>query len=871
MAPMNFTNRLNRRLRILFRRDDVESDLSDEISLHLEMESQELMRQGHSERSARREARLRLGGVEQTKEAVRDARPLRRLDGIGLDFKLGFRMLRKSWGLTLIGGLAMAIAICIGTTAFAFIDAYEGGTLPLAEGDRVVRLMAAGQRGAFTSAQDFEWWREGMQSVEDLGAFQTIERLLVTRDGSNGRVSVAQMTSSGFRVARIPPLLGRPLLEEDERAGAPPVVVIGYGVWQARFAGDRAALGQTIQLGGVDHVIVGIMPENFKFPINHQVWTPFRANSTSDARRDVVVFGRLRPGVTIENAEAEITVTGRAPGESAKEEMRTRVVPYAESLAHVPTWWSFVPLAVTLLLIPPCANIAILIYARNVSRQEEFAARYVLGAGRGRIIGQLLIEAFVLAGAAAGVGLLLAHRLLSEILRAEAQDPSIPFWVRPTISLDTVLFLGGLAVFAAVVAGGVPALRATGRMRQSGFQGLGSRTSPRLGLTWTALVVLQVALSTAMLPRFSEGVWMFFNPYIVGREFAVEEYVTARIVLEDEPPGADVSQFGARSRNLQRDVVRQVQDRTGVAEATLSTSIDGIDEKIARIEMDIPGQKPFLTGSNQVDKAYFDVFRASLLAGRAFEAADFTAVHPVVIVDRSFAEHLGGQNLLGKRFRYLSAGKGDSEAGRWYEIVGLVDRISPSAQRPFVYHPYLPGQSDRIVLTLRTGATVHSDLARRLAESTTAMDRNFQVEQFRALKDVYQAERNEENFLGSACASVLVVVLLFSAAGIHTLVVFALVLRRREVGIRSALGAPPLRLVADVFRRDLSPVVAGAFVGSLLAFPVDKLIPRSDGESVSILFVSGVFLLMLMIGLLAVAGPARRALRIDSVEALREG
>jgi predicted permease len=874
---MNFIKRLKRRVRIVFRRDDVESDLSDEIRLHLDMEAEDLMRQGRTRENARREARLRLGGVEQTKEAVRDTRPLHWVDGIGLDTRLGLRMLRKSWGMTLIGGLAMAVAIGIGTTAFAVVDSYEGNTLPFDEGDRVVRLMALGRSGRFTSVQDFEWWRQEMQSVKDVSAAWTVERLLVTNDRSDGRVSVAQMTSSGFRVARVQPHLGRPLLEEDERTGAAPVVVIDYDTWQSRFAGDRAAVGQTVQLGGVDHVVVGIMPKGFRFPLNHQAWIPFRSNPLSGARpagAEILVFGRLSPGVTVEKAQAEIAARGPARGDSpSNEETRTRVVPYAQSLARVPAWWAVVPWLVVLLLIPPGANIAILIYARNVSRQGEFAARYVLGAGRGRIVGQLLIEAFVLAAAAAGAGILMAVQLLGAIQRGVDQDPSLPFWVKPAISFETVLYVVALAAFAATVAGGVPALRATGRLRHSAFQGLGSRTSPRLGITWTALVVMQVALTTAVLPRFGEAIWMFLNPYLTGREFAAEQYVTARIVLEAERPSGAPAAAGTqlgKSRDLPAELVRRVHAGMRISGATVSAAIDGIDEKIGSMETDIAGQKPFTVGSNRVDKAYFDVFEASLLAGRAFEAADFNPERRVVIVDRMFAEQLAGQNPLGKRVRYVNTGKSGSETGSWYEIVGLVERISPSGQRPLIYHPILAGQDQRMSLTLRVGTVVPSDLARQLVKITTALDPNLQMDQIRTLDDVYRDERWDDNIFGLGFASILLVVLLFSSAGIYTLVAFAVAQRRKEIGIRSALGATPLRLVADVFRVDLAPVLAGVIVGALLAFPVDKLVPRNDGGSVSTFAVSAALMFMLTVGLFAVSGPARRALRIDATEALRE-
>lgn len=742
---MNPAKWLRRRIRILFRRDDVEGELSEELRLHVDMEAQDLMRQGRTAEEARREARILLGGLEQTKEAVRDRRPLHSLDGVGLDLRLGLRILRKSWGLTLIGGMAMAIAIGIGTAAFAYLDAYGGDTLPFPEGDRVVRLMIRGWSGVLTSAQDLQWWRKELRSVEEISAFRTIERLLVTGASSDARVSVAQMTASGFRVTRVPPLAGRVLSEEDERAGAAQVAVLGYDVWQKGFAGNRAAIGRTVQLGGVDHLVVGVMPEDFAFPINHQVWVPFRSDPQTDARADVMVFGRLRAGASVENAQAEMVVKGPAPLESrAKEDESLRVQPYARSLAPVPLWWSAIPIGLALLLVPPCANIAILIYARNVSRQEEFAARYVLGAGRGRIVGQLLIEAFVLSAAAAGAGLLVAQQLLERF--QFGQDASFPFWVNPDISLKTVLYVTTLAAFAAIVAGGIPALRATGRM---GFQGMGSRSSPKLGKTWTALVVLQVALSTAILPRFGEFIWTFLNPYVTGRDFAANEFVTARVVQDAERP-----------RDLAPALIRQIQERTGAAGLTVSTSIDGIDEPIWRFETDFPGRAQMEAGTNQVDTAYFNVFDARLLAGRAFETADFASGHPVVIVDRAFAEELGGESPLGKRVRHRT--RDGAEDGPWHEIVGIVDQISPSGQRPFVYYPLPPAQKS-IRLTLRLGPTVPSDLARRLVSVTTEVDRTLQVEEIHTLEKLYADERREEDLFGLSAATILLVVLLFSA------------------------------------------------------------------------------------------------------------
>jgi hypothetical protein len=546
---MNPATWLMRRLRALFGRDAVESDLSDEIRLHLDMETEELVRQGRSPEEARREARLLLGGVEQTKEAVRDVRPLQWLDGIGVDLRLGLRMLRKSWGLTLVGGLAMVVVIGLCTTGFVILKTVTGTELPLEEGERVVELRARdlATLDFMTAVRHFERWRASMRSVEDIAAFQTMTRDLVTPDTATGRVSVARMSAAGFRVARVQPLLGRFLLEEDERDGARAVVVIGYDVWQSRFAGDPGAVGQTVRLGGLEHVVVGVMPRDFAFPLNQGAWTPWRADSSNALDQRVRIFGRLAPGIALDRAAAELASIGAEPlnvSGDAPQQLRTGLTRYGLVFQDPkPDWWVFraVYLMFALLLIPPCANIAILIYARNVTRTQEFAARYVLGAGRRRIVGQLLLEAWVLAACAGGVALAWTQWSLDWIRRYAERDPELSngtpywFWTNFKLSFESLLYVAGLTLFAALIAGGLPALRATGRIAQSGLQGLGSRTGgPRLGRTWTALVAIQVALSMAVLPVVASQVWANLQPAILGRGFPAGEYLTAQLSMDEE-------------------------------------------------------------------------------------------------------------------------------------------------------------------------------------------------------------------------------------------------------------------------------------------------------------------------------------------------
>ena len=673
-----------RRLFNGFRTERLERELDAELRVHLQLDIDRNQRAGMPPAEARRAAFARLGGVEQVKERVREARPFRWLSTTWLDVKLGLRMLRKSWGLTLVGGLAMTVVIGIAAFTFSFIQTTFGSTVPLDEGDRVVALMAwdaQTQRRSSPSRFDFERWRDTLRSVEDVGAFQTIERTLVTADGpADEPVSIAEMTASGFQLARVPPLLGRPLVEQDERDDATPVVVIGFDVWQSRFSADLAVVGRRLRLGGTVHTVVGVMPEGFAFPVSHDFWIPLRTDPSAYVRDEapaVFVFARLAPGVTMEGAEAELTTVGLLPPvvvSETTERLQPRVVPYTLGLTSSgdgeQLWMrGLILLLVTLLLVPPCANIAVLVYARTVTRQEEFAARYALGASRGRIVGQLFVEVLVLSAGAAGVALVLLRLFL---WLEPFRGPNDPFWMDyGDVSFATVLFAAALAVLAATIAGVVPALQATGRLVQSGLRALGSRTGMQLGRTWTALVVAQVAFAVAVLPSVVEFAWGTLRPGILGPGFAAEEFLTAQLAMDKETPpsaAAEAAQPSLADRfgDRQAELVRRLEAEPGVSAVTLSATVPG-REPWAPIEVDWVDKTPapasvasdrssyVMARFNRVDDVFFDVFDVPLLTGRRFDRGDLEPAPSAVIVNRTFAQYIAGnENPLGHRVRYLS-------------------------------------------------------------------------------------------------------------------------------------------------------------------------------------------------------------------------
>ena len=515
-------------------------------------------------------------------------------------------MLRRSWGLTLAGGLAMTIVITIAAVVFVFLDEFMGRTAPpLDEGERVVALQswdAEAHRRRDMSRRDLERWGATLQSVEDLGGFQTIERRLIVESRPAEWVRVAEITASGFRLARVPPLLGRWIAEADEHVAAAPVVVIGYDVWQSRFASDRAVIGQTVRLGEILHTVVGVMPEGFAFPVNHRYWIPLRSDPSGSLKPapEGVVFARLAPGVSLDGAQAELTTIGLLPpatvptsATAARDDARRpRVVPYTfaftDDVERGELAWQqrIILLLVTLLLVPPCLNIAILIYARTVTRQEEFAARFALGASRGRIVVQLCVEVLVLSSAAGAMALALTRPILTQIGEIIRRFPelggSLPFWVDFDFSWRAALFVAGLSVLAALIAGLVPALQATGRVLPIALRSLGSRTGIPLGATWTALIVAQVGLALAGLPSTMELAWGHLRPAVLGPGFAAREFLTARLAVDSQSvptAEADLPAFASRVRSLQAEVVRQIEAEPGVSAVTFAAALPGAEPR----------------------------------------------------------------------------------------------------------------------------------------------------------------------------------------------------------------------------------------------------------------------------------------------------
>ena len=873
-----------------------DDDLQRELAGHLAMAEDELRRQGHAPNEAARLARAAAGGRIQALEGLREQRGLPWLDSSWLDVRLGVRLLVRNWGLTLAGGLAVTVAIGIAAVVFAAFDALLWSPLPLDEGDRVVAIQVwdreAGRRRD-TTWQDVERWRASLQSVDDVGAFQAIRRNIITADGAVELAAVAGISPAGFRVARVPALIGRVFVDADAAPGAPPVVVIGHDVWQRRFAGARDVIGRELRLGGAVHAVVGVMPDGFEFPLNFRYWVPLQPGGDAVLRNtgpEGVVFGRLAGDATLAQAHAEVSALGILPPVAARTNPDTtgaRVVPYTFAFTgdfepgELSLLWPMSSLLLVLMLLPPCGNIAILNYARTVTRQQEFAARHALGGSRARIVWQLFVESLVLTAMAAGVALLVL-RVVSVVVDGRLQEipGGPPFWITFGVSYRTLLFVAGLALAGAAVSGLVPALQATGRLARLGAGALAGRTSLRLGATWTTLVVAQVAFSVGVLPLAAELGWGTVRNGIVGPGFAAEEFATARVGLEGDRLALDAS-AAALLGNRQRELARRLLDDPGIQgvatalrppgeEPWMFVEIEGREAPTEALNGRLPG---FLTRFTQVDAAFFDIYQVPLVAGRGFGAGDAAAADGA-IVNRNFAETIApGGNALGRRFRYVRAIDGEEQNGpegdRWYEVVGVVGNLPVTTDARVAYHPVAPGQLHPSHLQLRLRGDP-AGLAGRLRDIAATVDPTLHVDEVRTLAEIYREHRFGDNLGAITIGAVTGSVVLLSAAGLYALVAFTVAQRRREIGIRSALGARPGQLVAAVFRRTFWQIGAGSALGMLAAYLVGRYIPIEQVGGLPIPGVlPGAAAFMLLVGVLASLGPARRGLRIDPTEALR--
>ena len=827
-----------------------------------------------------------------------------------IDFKLGLRMLVRYPGLTLVGGLAMAFGIFVGAACFEFYSQVLHPELPFDEGDRVVDVSLFDDRSREKEPRllhDFAMWRSELSTIAELGAARPLIPNLVIGDGRGEPIRAATMTGSAFGMTGVPPLMGRTLVPADDSPSAPNVLVIGYDAWQIRFGADPRVIGRTVLLGDVEHAVVGVMPPGFGFPVNEELWIPLRVDPTSlEPLRGpgVMVFGRLAPGATYDQARTELSTLvarSRAERPDAYEHLHARVLPYAEAalgITHLGDRLGIMSINAFagLFLILLCGNVALLMFARAAAREGEIVVRTALGASRRRIVWQLFSEALVLGTVAGLAGVGAAGYGLERFAYAVLGGGPPAFWFHTSLSPRTVVYAAALTLLAAVIAGVVPGLKITSgkvdsRLRRASAGGGGLR----FGGVWTAVIIVQVA-ATVTFPAVG---WFVRRDAVNIRAqelgFPSEEYLTTRLRLnprasESLSDSTGQSTYAGRFAGTVQELTERLEAEPSVEGVTMTTNLPGTYHDWRRIELDEGGETPrseldrkgpgrWVYGG-RVTPNFFDVLGAEAILGRTFNADDADPEARTVIVNQPFVDNvLGGRNPIGRHLRYLASGEGwggvqlGDEPGPWYRIVGVVPDLGMNngANADLLgagfYHAVSPESLRASTLLVHVRGDV-STFATRLREIAGEVEPDLALVSVRSLDQAKEDDLRLYAYWIWLIIGVSGIAMLLSLAGIYSVMSFTVARRTREIGVRVALGAGPARVAGAIFRRPLVQIACGLLMGFLLCVLLGWGIDAEGlwGKPLAMLLSYGA--LMTAVCFSACVVPMRRALGVEPREAL---
>ena len=822
--------------------------------------------------------------------------------GIALDAKLGLRMLGKQPLLTVVAMLALGLGIPSSLVLHHMLGVLLS-PLPVPDGERIlgIRNYSLESLDPVTSTvHDYARWRDArFASFESVAAARSYNVSVFAGTAGAPPVRGAEITASAFGVLRAAPLMGRLLGPHDEIRGAADVVLISEDLWRSRFGSDPRIIGRTVRVGRTEHTVVGVMPSSFRFPMNDDVWLPMRASPQDYDDGEgpgVHVFGRLKDGVSQQRADLEVAQMTERLAVDNPEKYRRQVgqvvlMPLLflgeDVIARTDPELVMMQAVMLALLLIVCGNVGTLILARTATRLGELSIRTALGASRTRIVTQLFIEALVLALVATGLGLIAAEVTAQWLMRKIGPSGVLPYWMDLGLRLDTVLVALGVAALAAVVAGVLPAFRATSRSVQANIQSTASgKGSVRFGFGSSLLIVSEVVLSVGFLAMGGALVRSVFAD--AGQTgMRPERYLRADVHVPWTDAGsqrefADERAFQARVARTQQEVLRRLmEDRTvrGVGMGVdwiasyLPTTRDIIIDGIDGVTWD--------AATAHIDVSFFRGLGRPIIAGRDFTAADVavqgsTGPAPV-IVNTSFVEDvLGGRNAVGQQFRLEMPEQGTAE-GRsvWFEIVGVVEAlgmnpINPAEDAGF-YEPVPAGTSNpaRYLIEVRGDPAAY---AARLREIVAAVDPNATVDEAIALDAAWKSDGGVFRWMFMMEIILAGIAFILAVSGLYALMSFTVSQRKREVAIRSALGARPRSIIVTIARRAALQLGIGLALGGVWAWIllnqiVDDPLIRPINMPVTI---SATLVLTAIVGAIGCASPTIRGLRIQPSDALRE-
>ncbi len=863
----------------LWRRGELDRNLDEELQFHLEARVRDNINAGMTPDAAQRDASRRFGNRTLAKENAREMNLLRWMETFGQDLRFALRGLRKSPAFASVAILALTLGIGANTAVFTVVEGVLLRPLPFPQAGRLMLISYHPQHGPFESGPGLsdthylEFHRQ-TRAFEQVATFAQ-ESVTLTGAGDAIRVPAAMVTASFFPVLRVNPKLGRSFLQEEEQSGRNSVAMLSDQLWRTRFNADPNILGRDITLDGVSRKVIGIMPARFSFPNNVELWVPLQVGGDPHNSYFRPVLGRLRPDVSAQQAQAELSTLTRhlqVRAEDSKD-MLAEILPLRDLLVgNIRKSLLIFMGAVGFVLLIACANVANLLLMRATSRQSEIAVRTALGAHRNRLIRQLLTESMLvsLLGAAAGILLavvgvpvLLALAPPGRIPRAE--DVHMDGWV---LAFTLVLALGTGLLF-----GLAPAFRATRRelneaLNQSGRAVAGSRQGLR-----NALVIAEVAFTLILLAGAGLMLKSFLRMRSVNPGFHPENTLVMTVDLPDSvyKTPTDMQAFDAR-------ILAKLASLPEVSGAAAVNFLP-FEPFLIRGDFHVEDGRRLPPGYS-VDKPavspeYFRVMGVRLLNGRSFTARDDAQAPGVAIISHNVAQTLWpGEDPIGRRITL----EDQPESRDWLTIIGIVDDVRQqgltSRPDPAIYQPYQQIRRSfflsHMTFAVRTAAN-EEYIAAAMRGIVQQVDRNLPVQSITAMTDVIAASSAEPWFQTRLIAAFSFLALLLSSIGIYGVLSYAVTERTREIGIRMALGAEKSDITQMVVQRSLLLVGAGVGIGVAGALVVTRVLTRflfevAPSDPATFVLVAA---LLAAVGLLAGLLPAGRAARVDPLVALR--
>lgn len=869
---------------------DPREETDEELAFHFDMRMKDYMAMGMSEDEAREAAKARLGDVNRVRDEVehvahRTARAERRhhrITDLRQDLKYALRMLRRTPTFTAMSVTTLALGIGATTAIFSIVYAVLLAPLPYAEPDRLVRIWETSPQGEtrnVVSSGNVTDWQEQASSFTVIGAHQFLSPATLTGEGEPVRVNLAQMQPEVFRALGVPPALGRTLDEGDAEAGG--TAVVSHAFWEERYGGDGDILDRRLTLDDRSYTVVGVMPRGFDFPDGDvDLWTP-RTDATFDpaerTSHNYRVVARLAPGATIASAQSELDaivarITGEHPAEMTG--WGARVVPLHDDITTdvASLYWVLLGGVVVVLLIA-CANLANLLLARAVARQREMAVRGALGAGRGRILGQLLTESGLLALMGAAGATIVAPLLLQVLL--DAAPPGTPLLDHAVIDLRMLAFTGAAALGSALLFGLAPSVR----LSRTGFgaalrSGRDASSSGSTALR-SALMVAQVGLTVILLVGAGLFIRSFRALGATDLGFAPEGLVVMDVDLPSsrypDTPGQIVfyDQLLERAKAVPgvTSVASTSQPPGNTGAMTFSFAIDG---RVANTPNGREDDEPL----QAVTPGYFEVLGRRFVQGRSFDVGDNADGAPVVIINESLArKHWPDGNAVGERIAFRA---GETP---WREIVGVVAdarlRSPDTPAGPAIYIPFaqktwewLGWQS--VVARIDSGADAGS-VGNGLRAALLEMDPALPPQALGTVEAAFQRNTAGRSFAMTLVGGFGILALLLSVVGLYGLISYSVAQQRREIGVRIALGAASTSVVGRVLSRSLVLALGGALGGLLTAAALSRVIEGLlyGVSPVDLATYAGTAALVLAVALTTASLPAARAARTDPIQALR--